>query len=317
MPTHTLAYTFVQGPSIHDLVVFVPGIGNHRSSWEYQQQYFAMRTKHSVILVDLRGMGNSHSPPGTWTVPDMAGDLILLLDTLPSLNEVETVHLVGHSLGGLICVEVARRAPPSLKIATLSLLAVTLGDACCRSRPWMALNWSGIASLIGLALAAPEDKLSAALQLNYPEEWRRATPAFDGEGGTNEAAVVRHLVRTVRGRRPVSATAWIKHMLSMLLYRTPKPPLLGPAGSTSSKPSRVRALVLGGDDDELLSVRAMRATADALGCAFVVLEGVGHNLHVQAARRVNAALVAHIDGGTAEQPVAPVRDGPNVLEPML
>src|SRR5688572_14774917 len=53
-----------------------------------------------VITPDLRGFGESAVVDGTYTVDDMADDVIGLLDAL----KIEKAALVGHSMGGYVAL---------------------------------------------------------------------------------------------------------------------------------------------------------------------------------------------------------------------
>lgn len=64
---------------------------------------------YQVISVDLRNHGRSpHSDSQTY--PEMAGDLLAVLDALG----LEQVHLLGHSLGGKVAMQFATRYPERL-----------------------------------------------------------------------------------------------------------------------------------------------------------------------------------------------------------
>jgi pimeloyl-ACP methyl ester carboxylesterase len=56
-----------------------------------------------VILVDNRGVGESDEPEGPYSVPQMAADVIAVLDAA----EIERTNLFGVSLGGFIAQEIA------------------------------------------------------------------------------------------------------------------------------------------------------------------------------------------------------------------
>jgi len=60
-----------------------------------------------VIAPDLRGFGESAIMDGTFTITDMADDLIALLDAL----KIEKAALVGHSMGGYVVLAAARKHP--------------------------------------------------------------------------------------------------------------------------------------------------------------------------------------------------------------
>jgi pimeloyl-ACP methyl ester carboxylesterase len=65
-----------------------------------------LSARHSVVSVDLRGHGQS--PAGvSYEIEDLAADVRALADTL----ELRDAVVIGHSLGGLVALEVAATAP--------------------------------------------------------------------------------------------------------------------------------------------------------------------------------------------------------------
>ena len=84
-----------------------------------------------VVAFDNRGVGRSSTPPGPYTVADMAGDTVRLLDELG----LEGVHLSGSSLGGAIALYIAVHEPSrvlslqmhSSWLATAGYTAFSLG----------------------------------------------------------------------------------------------------------------------------------------------------------------------------------------------
>ena len=262
-------------------VVFVAGMGNHRTLWERQQEHLA-RT-HALLFVDNRGVSLSGSPSGLWSVQDQADDVLFVLQNCGWAGD--PVHLVGHSLGALVCYEVLRRAAPSdgVDVHSLTILSASLSGTF----PVCALRAAGLCKTLELLTSAPAYILRVSLELNYPRRWLEA-PAEDGLAGTNADAAVRFLVRVLRGRRAVPAHTWLKQALSYATYR--------PSALRDVSALGVRVLVVGGDEDLLHSVASMRATAQRLGGRFVCLEGVGHNSFVQASGRVNRLLAEHFAG---------------------
>jgi pimeloyl-ACP methyl ester carboxylesterase len=86
-------------------IAFVHGAGLDHSLFGLQSRYFGYHG-YNVLAVDLPGHGRSEGPPLP-TVDAMAAWLFLLLDSL----EIQKVGIVGHSMGSLIAVECAARAP--------------------------------------------------------------------------------------------------------------------------------------------------------------------------------------------------------------
>jgi pimeloyl-ACP methyl ester carboxylesterase len=95
-------------------VVFIHGAQSDHSVWSLQTRYFAHHG-YSVLAVDLPGHGRSKGAPLT-SVEAMADWLLALLDAV----HVPSASLVGHSMGSLIALETACRAPA--RIARLALV---------------------------------------------------------------------------------------------------------------------------------------------------------------------------------------------------
>jgi pimeloyl-ACP methyl ester carboxylesterase len=82
-------------------LVFVHGLACHRGFWADQMRYFA--ADHRVVAVDLRGHGGSDAPEQRYTMQALADDVAWMCAQL----EVERPVVVGHSLGGLVALELA------------------------------------------------------------------------------------------------------------------------------------------------------------------------------------------------------------------
>ncbi len=78
---------------------------------------------YQVIHYHRRGYGESEGVTPPFDMAAQAADALAVLDHLA----IERVHLVGHSLGAVIALEVVRRAPA--RVATLALLEPPLGFA--------------------------------------------------------------------------------------------------------------------------------------------------------------------------------------------
>ena len=80
-----------------------------------------------VVNYHRRGFAGSSRPPGRATIGDQVDDLRALLDHLG----VERAHVVGHSLGGVIAVQLALDAPE--RVQSLVLLEPALMGAIAKA----------------------------------------------------------------------------------------------------------------------------------------------------------------------------------------
>ena len=94
-------------------LVFVHGLACNRGFWPSQMGHFSSR--HRVIAVDLRGHGDSDAPRQRYTMQALANDVAWMCDELGA----ERPLIIGHSLGGLVAMELAAAAPDRLRAAVL------------------------------------------------------------------------------------------------------------------------------------------------------------------------------------------------------
>jgi len=86
-------------------LVFVHCGGCERGFWDGQVAHFA--AKHRVVALDLAGHGQSGSGRKDWTMPAFGQDVVSVVEALG----LKRVVLIGHSLGGPVVLEAARRMP--------------------------------------------------------------------------------------------------------------------------------------------------------------------------------------------------------------
>jgi len=70
---------------------------------------------HTVVAVDLRGIGGSHAPEDTYDAATMAGDVHRLVEKLG----LGSAHIVGHDIGGWVAYAYARLHPEETSRVTI------------------------------------------------------------------------------------------------------------------------------------------------------------------------------------------------------
>lgn len=90
-------------------IVLLHGFCGSMAYWDKVKEKLSMN--YRVILVDLRGHGQSNSNVYPFTIDDMAKDIKELLESL----QVGKVYLFGHSLGGYITLSLLEHYPEKIK----------------------------------------------------------------------------------------------------------------------------------------------------------------------------------------------------------
>jgi pimeloyl-ACP methyl ester carboxylesterase len=94
-------------------LVFIHGLGSSTQDWEHQLAYFS--TRYQVVLVDVRGHGQTDKPAGPYSVPLFAQDLAGLMEALG----IPAAHVCGISMGGMIAFQMAGDYPEMVKTLTV------------------------------------------------------------------------------------------------------------------------------------------------------------------------------------------------------
>ncbi|WP_256077083.1 alpha/beta fold hydrolase [Massilia sp. YIM B04103] len=109
-----------------EAVLLLHGLGSCGHDWEPQIQTLALH--YRIIAPDLRGHGLSPAPHDgkPWRMADLAQDVAELLSAL----ELDSVHIIGFSLGGMVALELAQMQRATLpRIASLCLINALPLDA--------------------------------------------------------------------------------------------------------------------------------------------------------------------------------------------
>lgn len=96
-----------------ETLLFIHGLGSSGQDWENQIEYF--KADYQILVVDLRGHGKSEKPNIPYSVCMFAEDISQLLHQL----SMEKLHVIGHSLGGMIAFELALRHSEFIKTLTI------------------------------------------------------------------------------------------------------------------------------------------------------------------------------------------------------
>lgn len=90
-------------------LVLVHGLGSSHEDWELMVP--ALKEHFQVILYDVRGHGNTERTKGPYSIPLFANDLAKFLKAI----NIESAHIGGISMGGMIAFQFAVDYPEFLK----------------------------------------------------------------------------------------------------------------------------------------------------------------------------------------------------------
>jgi 3-oxoadipate enol-lactonase len=103
-----VAYRFDGAPSA-PVLMLSNSLGTAMSMWEDQMPELVKHFR--VLRYDQRGHGETSAPPGPYTIEDLGGDALDLLDRL----DLEQVGFIGASMGGMTGMWMAINAPERIE----------------------------------------------------------------------------------------------------------------------------------------------------------------------------------------------------------
>ncbi len=245
----------LSGPADAPPLVLAGSLGTNGQMWEPQVE--ALSTAFRVIRVDLRGHGHSPAPEGPYSMADLGGDILALLDRLG----IDRTHFAGLSIGGMVGQWLAVNAPE--RIDRLVLLATS---------PYMgpAQNWRDRA-----ALTRAEG--TAALADAVVERW--FTPDF-ADQHPHDVTRLRDQISDTPDEGYAGCCGAIEHHdVREDLHRVCAPTLVVSGADDPSTPP--------GEHGALIAERIP-------GARFVVLENAAHLLSWSHPAQVNTLITQHL-----------------------
>ena len=242
-----------------DSVVLVHGLGGTTNTWTPLMPALG---RHRCVRVELPGSGRSRDAyalrdntphQGTLTIDVLVDAVLRVCGELG----LERAHLVGHSLGTIVCQHLAIKAPE--RVRSLALFG---------------------------PLLAPPDPARAALQ------GRAARARAEGMYGIADAIVQAALSASTREQLPVTVAL----VRESLLAQDPEGyartcEALAGAQPAAIEQVKVPVLLVAGDEDAVAPVQGARAMASRLATARVeVLPRCGHWMTAERAAECQTLL---------------------------
>jgi 3-oxoadipate enol-lactonase len=239
-----------EGPADAPVLVLGPSLGTDLGLFDAQARNLADR--HRVIRYDLRGHGRSPVVPGPFTVADLAGDVLHLLDEL----RVERFSYAGVSLGGAIGLQLAVTAPERVERLVVMASAARFPDPPSWKERAERVRAEGTEFLVPSRIGA----------------W--VTPAF-AESHPGETERLLEMLR----RTPREGYAACCETIETFDVRNRLSEITAPA------------LVIAGADDPATPPDTVRLIADGIpGARFVVVPSASHLVSAEQPEAVTAEI---------------------------
>src|SRR5262245_9254006 len=241
-----MPFTLNQGTKIYwdeegngDPILLIMGLGYPAIAW-YRTRPVLSR-EFRTIAFDNRGVGRSERPPGPYPIPLMASDALAVLDAA----RVETAHVFGVSMGGMIAQEFALQYPE--RVRSLILGCTTAGG-----------------SHAVRAEAEVNDFMRARSNLD-PDAAAEASVPYIYDSATPRTLIDEDLV--LRKQWPTKPQAYLAQLQGILAWEA----------YSRIDQIRVPTLVIHGESDRLIPVRNGELIAERItGAKFVRLTQAGH-----------------------------------------
>ncbi len=135
-------------------ILLIMGLGYSSCMWYRTRPVLAAR--YRTIALDNRGVGQSEMPAGPYPIPLMASDALAVLDAAG----IESGHVFGISMGGMIAQELALQNPKRVRSLILGCTACG-GPHAVRAKP------EANQMLMARAKMTSEDAAQAAIPFIY------------------------------------------------------------------------------------------------------------------------------------------------------
>lgn len=153
----------VEGDANAPAVVLSHALGTNLHMFD--KQVPALRRHFRVVRYDSRGAGGSVVSRGPYSISQLGHDALAILDAL----NLEKVHWIGHSEGGMVGLWLLTRAADRIGRAILANTAAQIGGAEVWNERIRTVHEKGLA---GLAPSVLESWFTRQFREHHPEEVR-------------------------------------------------------------------------------------------------------------------------------------------------
>jgi 3-oxoadipate enol-lactonase len=226
-------------------LLLIQGMSGTHVSWG--DPFLApLREAFDVVVFDNRGIGFSSPTEGAFTIVEMAEDAAAVLAQL----EIESAHVVGISMGGMIAQELALAHPERLR-------SLTLGCTYCGGEGSQLMPRASLVKLVeGMSSGDRDKAIRASFEVNL-------SPVFRAEQEEERYAAFHEMATSVP-----AAKRTIEMQTQAILYH-----------DTSARLGEIETptLIVHGTDDQILPYPNGEMISSLMPAARLeTLEDVGH-----------------------------------------
>lgn len=265
----------VNGQRLHYLrdgsgepLLLIQGLSGNHLHWG--EPFLSLITPQlEAIAYDHRGIGRSGPALAGYSIADLADDAIGLLDEL----ELESVHVMGISMGGMVGQELALRAPHRIR-------TLTLGCTYAGGPGSQTTDPAIVQHLTGLFMAG---RVGEAMREGFRYN---VSPQFGSDPDNLDT------FKRIAGELPASLEVLMAQLQAVGGHDT----------SQRLNEISVPTLVVHGSLDRILPVANAHAIAERVpGARLEILDDVGHLFWWERPQRAAELLLGHAQGAPAAQ----------------
>lgn len=246
-------------------VVFIQGAGVHGSGWE--PQVAEIQAKYRCLWFDNRGIGLSQPNSEKLSIEQMAEDTAVVMDA----KKWDSAHIVGHSMGGLIALNLA--LTHRVRVRSLALLC-TFADGRIPTRPAGRMMWIGLRTRIGTR----NQRRNAFPEMVMPKSILAKA---------NRSDLAHDLGRLFGHDLADSSPVIMQQLAAMRAYD---------ATARLGELKGIPTLVVSAAEDLIAPVWGGKKLAEGIpGSRFVVLEDAAHAVPIHNPGVVNRLLMEHLE----------------------
>jgi 3-oxoadipate enol-lactonase len=256
-----------------ELLVLIMGLGGNTTRWFHILPVLSQ--EYRVIAFDNRGAGQSDKPDIPYTMEMMADDIAGLLDTI----NIDSAHIFGISLGGMIAQHFALRHPQRVT-------SLILGCTRCGGQHSI-MDDQGSGNVLDpqrLWTMTPEERARDMLPALWSQEFIDNNPEI----------VEEHIALSIEN--PIDPTGYIRQLQAANSHDT----------YDRLPEIKVPTMVIAGDADLLIPAGNSVILASRIpGAELVILPKMGHGFYTEARDETSRIIMDFMKRNSHLSPAGP------------